>query len=106
MNKMAGFMKSAKAPVAAPSPAPTKIPEPTPATAPVIEATPAKRGPGRPPKPKKQESKPTTIRLDPDDHLAVRQLALRDDMPMNKLVFVALKDYCARRGVKLQGVSE
>ena len=65
---------------------------------------PAKRGPGRP---KRVEPKPdlqmTTIRLDPDDHLAVRTLALRDKMKMNELVFVALKDYCAKRGIKLQG---
>ena len=62
-----------------------------------------KKVPGRPKKEKKPEVQTTTIRLDPDDHLAVRQLALRDKQTMNELVFVALKEYSARRGIKLNG---
>lgn len=96
-NMMARFLKPA-APVEAPTPAPV-VP-------PTTENQQVKRGVGRPKNTKKTEVQTTTIRLDPDDHLAVRQLALRDRMAMNELVFVALKDYCARRGVKLEGPSK
>lgn len=96
-NAMAKFLKPA-VPVAEPAHTPP---------APVATPTPlVKRGRGRPKKESKPDVQTTTIRLDPDDHLAVRQLALRDRMKMNELVFVALKEYCARRGVKLQGTSE
>lgn len=71
---------------------------------PVIDAVPpVRRGPGRPPKVQKDETQSTTIRLDPQDHLAVRQLALRDGLTMNDLVFLALKKHCEARGVNLQG---
>lgn len=62
-----------------------------------------KRGPGRPKSTSKSEVQTTTIRLDPDDHAAVRMLALRDKTKMNDLVFIALRDYCGRRGVQLHG---
>lgn len=62
-----------------------------------------RKRPGRPKKEKKPEVQTTTIRLDPDDHLAIRQLALRDKQTMNELVFIALKEYSGRRGVKLNG---
>lgn len=96
-NMMAKFLKPTQ---------PAEAPAPAPVVQPLLDASPVKRGPGRPKKPKKPEVQTTTIRLDPDDHLAVRQLALRDKMAMNELVFVALKDYCSRRGVKLQGASK
>jgi predicted HicB family RNase H-like nuclease len=62
-----------------------------------------RKGPGRPPKAEKELVQSTTIRLDPDDHLAVRQLALRDKQTMNELIFIALKKYCDGRGVRLSG---
>lgn len=62
-----------------------------------------KRKAGRPPKAEKEVVQTTTIRLDPDDHLAVRQLALRDKQTMNELIFVALRQYCDARGVRLTG---
>jgi predicted HicB family RNase H-like nuclease len=85
--------------------------DPAPAVPAVEKATPAKagpvaakrKGPGRPPKDAKEVVQTTTIRLDPDDHLAVRQLALRDRQTMNELIFVALKQYCDNRGVRLTG---
>jgi|GEM_PF-2111263 len=100
INRFAAF---AKPPIAAETSAPVVTIAP-----PAIEQTPAvkpKRGPGRPKKEVKTEVQTTTIRLDPDDHLAVRTLALRDKMKMNELVFVALKDYCQKRGIKLHGAS-
>lgn len=66
-------------------------------------ATQKRKGPGRPPKASKEVVQTTTIRLDPDDHLAVRQLALRDKQTMNELIFVALQKYCDSRGVRLTG---
>ncbi len=82
--------------------------EPVPAqvvekTAPAAVATEKRKGPGRPPKAVKDTVQTTTIRLDPDDHLAVRQLALRDKQTMNELIFVALQKYCDSRGVRLTG---
>ena len=80
-----------------------------PATPVVAKAAPApvakekRKGPGRPPKAVKEAVQTTTIRLDPDDHLSVRQLALRDKQTMNELIFVALKQYCDSRGVRLAG---
>jgi predicted HicB family RNase H-like nuclease len=62
-----------------------------------------RKGPGRPPKAEKELVQSTTIRLDPDDHQAVRQLALRDRQTMNELIFIALKNYCDGRGVRLSG---
>jgi hypothetical protein len=84
--------------------------DPAPAAPVVVKAAPApvatatgKRKAGRPPKTAKEVVQTTTIRLDPDDHLSVRQLALRDKMTMNELIFVALKQYCDSRGVRLTG---
>lgn len=77
------------------------VEKPTPA--PVAVAKEKRKGPGRPPKASKEVVQTTTIRLDPDDHLAVRQLALRDKMTMNELIFVALQKYCDSRGVRLAG---
>lgn len=71
--------------------------------APAAVATEKRKGPGRPPKAVKETVQTTTIRLDPDDHLAVRQLALRDKQTMNELIFVALQKYCDSRGVRLTG---
>ncbi len=71
--------------------------------APAPVATAKRKGPGRPPKAVKETVQTTTIRLDPDDHLAVRQLALRDKQTMNELIFVALQKYCDSRGVRLTG---
>lgn len=71
--------------------------------APAPVATQKRKGPGRPPKASKEVVQTTTIRLDPDDHLAVRQLALRDKQTMNELIFVALQKYCDSRGVRLTG---
>lgn len=96
-NMMAKFLK--------PVP-PSEASTPAPVVPLAAENQQTKRGVGRPKNTKKTEVQTTTIRLDPDDHLAVRQLALRDRMAMNELVFVALKDYCARRGVKLEGQSK
>lgn len=76
--------------------------QPVPKTA-IDPVQPVRRGPGRPPKVQKDETQSTTIRLDPQDHLAVRQLALRDGLTMNDLVFLALKKHCEARGVNLQG---
>ena len=78
----------------------------TPTVAAPSSEIPPKRGPGRPKQEVKAEIQTTTIRLNPDDHLAVRQLALRDGQKMNELVFVALKEYCAGRGIKLQGIEK
>ena len=67
----------------------------TPAEKPVpAEKPPVKQGRGRP-------IQVTTVRLDADDHLAVRTLALRDSMTMNELIQAALRDYCHKRGVRL-----
>ena len=60
-----------------------------------------KQGRGRPKKPTKGEVQMTSIRLDTDAHLAIRTLALRDGMTMNKLIETALRDYCHKRGVKI-----
>lgn len=58
----------------------------------------AKRG-----RPRTRLEKPqtTTIRLSEDNHQKVRQLALRDRMPMNSLILAAVSEYCQRRGVLL-----
>lgn len=66
----------------------------------------ARKRPGRPPKLEKDNVQSTTIRLTAEDHLAVRQLALRDKQTMNGLIFVALKAYCESRGVRLTGSGE
>lgn len=100
---MGAFLAGAK-----PTPAPEAEPKPVakaevPAPVKASPEAPAKRGRGRPPKADKAEVQMTTIRLDPDDHLQVRQLALRDRMPMNELVMLALREYCKKRGVKLSG---
>lgn len=95
-NKMMAFLDKPK----------EAEPVATPAVATPQAVMPVKRGPGRPKQEVKAEVQTTTIRLNPDDHLAVRQLALRDGQKMNELVFVALKEYCSRRGVKLQGVEK
>ena len=77
-------------------------PTPAPAVAPVqTEPPPVKQGRGRPKKVTKGEVQVTTVRLDADDHLAVRTLALRDSMTMNELIQAALRDYCHKRGVRL-----
>lgn len=92
-----------------PNPFENLMTDPAPATTVVAKAEPApvatqkRKGPGRPPKAVKETVQTTTIRLDPDDHLAVRQLALRDKQTMNELVFVALQEYCDKRGVRLTG---
>lgn len=76
-------------------------PTPAPAVAPVqTEPPPVKQGRGRPKKVTK-EVQVTTVRLDADDHLAVRTLALRDGITMNDLIKYALRDYCHKRGVRL-----
>jgi len=74
---------------------------PTVASAVEPERPPLNRGRGRPRTPRKGDIQVTTIRLDADDHLAVRTLALRDGMTMNELIQVALRDYCQKRGVKI-----
>lgn len=61
----------------------------------------AKRGRGRPAGPQK-DTQPTTLRLHPDDHHEVKQLALRDKRQMNDLIYEALKLYCKTRGVTLK----
>jgi predicted HicB family RNase H-like nuclease len=71
----------------------------------IDEVKSVKRGAGRPKKAEKQQVQITTIRLDPDDHLEVRQLALRKKMAMNELVFVALQAYCKTQGVLLKGIT-
>lgn len=77
-------------------------PTPAPAVAPVpTEPPPVKQGRGRPKKATKGEVQVTTVRLDADDHLAVRTLALRDGITMNDLIKSALRDYCHKRGVRL-----
>jgi hypothetical protein len=62
-----------------------------------------KRGPGRPPKPLYDLAKQTAIRLDPEDLRRLKKLAVDDDMTFNRLVYLALRDYCGTRGVKLVG---
>lgn len=97
-NRMAGFMNQSRSKTEAPAPTPKPV---------EVAATEApKRRAGRPKKETKAEVQPTTIRLDTDDHLAVRTLALRDKMPMNILIFTALKEYCNKRGVKLHGAAK
>lgn len=92
-----------------PNPFENLMSDPAPAAPVVVKAAPApvatekRKGPGRPPKAVKETVQTTTIRLDPDDHLAVRQLALRDRQTMNELIFVALQQYCDSRGVRLTG---
>lgn len=71
-----------------------------PATKPA-EKPPVKQGRGRPKKAVKGDVQMTTIRLDADDHIAIRTLALRDGMTMNELVQAALRDYCHKRGIKI-----
>lgn len=97
---MSAFLAGATQPPPATAPKPVG---PVPVVAEVKTEAPVKRGKGRPAKAEKTEVQMTTIRLDPDDHLQVRQLALRDHMPMNELVIVALREYCKKRGVKLSG---
>jgi len=71
-----------------------------PATQPA-EKPPVKQGRGRPRKATKGDVQMTTIRLDADDHVAIRTLALRDGMTMNELIQTALRDYCHKRGVRI-----
>lgn len=73
----------------------SEVPAPHPA-----EKPPVKQGRGRPKKPVKGDIQMTTIRLDADDHLTIRTLALRDGMTMNELIQTALRDYCQKRGIK------
>lgn len=76
-------------------------PEPTTAPISAVEWAPAPpRGRGRP-RVRTEAPQTTTIRLSADNHQKVRQLALRDRLPMNTLVLTALVDYCERRGVRL-----
>lgn len=75
---------------AAPAAAVTVAPEPVPP-----------RGRGRP-RVRAEAPQTTTIRLSGDNHQKVRQLALRDRLPMNTLVLTALAEYCASRGVQLE----
>lgn len=74
--------------------------EPTPVTAPVAAVQAPPRARGRP-RERSEAPQTTTIRLSGDNHQAVRQLALRDRVPMNTLIFTALCEYCERRGVRL-----
>lgn len=62
--------------------------------------TPEKVGRGRP-KARSETPQTTTIRLSQDNHMRVRQLALRDRVPMNTLILTALSEYCKSRGVTL-----
>ena len=71
-----------------------------PVTAPVAGVQPPPRGRGRP-RARSEAPQTTTIRLSGDNHQSVRQLALRDRVPMNTLIFTALAEYCERRGVRL-----
>lgn len=91
-NPMLAFAAQAPIPKSAPAPA---------ATNPAAEPLP--KGRGRPRKAGSDDLQATTLRLNTDDHSAVRMLALRDKMPMNDLIFTALKEYCERRGVYLTG---
>jgi hypothetical protein len=78
------------------------VPEQIPAAPVVTVATEPvpPRGRGRP-RVRAEAPQTTTIRLSGDNHQKVRQLALRDRIPMNTLVLTALADYCERRGVRL-----
>lgn len=78
--------------------------DPTPVTAPVAAPVAAVQAPPRArgrPRARSEAPQTTTIRLSGDNHQAVRQLALRDRVPMNTLIFTALCEYCERRGVRL-----
>jgi hypothetical protein len=77
----------------APVPMPVTDAVSTPTTA-------APRGRGRP-RTRAEAPQTTTIRLSPDNHQKVRQLALRDRVAMNTLVLTALSEYCERRGIRL-----
>lgn len=43
------------------------------------------------------------FRLSNDDHRALKRLAAHDETSMQTMLFDAIKEYAARRGVKLQG---
>lgn len=60
-----------------------------------------KRGRGRPAGPQK-DTQPTTLRLHPDDHRLVRDLARNDEIQMNELIYDALQAYCKTRAVHLK----
>jgi hypothetical protein len=91
-NPFADIMNDtpAEKPMAPPPAAKKPTPEPE-----------VKRGRGRPAGPQK-DTQPTTLRLHPDDHLEVKQLALRDKQQMNDLIYEALRLYCKTRGVTLK----
>lgn len=65
-----------------------------------------RRGRGRPPKAASDLAKQTAIRLDLEDLKRLKKLAVDDDMTFNRLVYLALRDYCLTRGVKLVGVDK
>jgi len=74
---------------------------PTPVVSPQSETQQVKVGRGRP-KARAETPQATTVRLSQDNHMKVRQLALRDRIAMNTLIHTALSEYCQRRGVKLE----
>ena len=61
---------------------------------------------GRPPKAASDLARQTAIRLDPEDLKRLKKLAVDDDMTLTRLIYLALDDYCATRGVKLVGVDK
>lgn len=82
---------------------PTPASVATPATTPAAEGPAVKRGRGRPPGPAKPV-KPAQfpLRMHPDDHRLVKQLAQRDEIQMNELIYDALQMYCKSRAVHLK----
>ncbi len=60
----------------------------------------ANRQRGRPRKADAEDIQSTTVRLNADDHTALRMLALRDKKSMNDVIITALAEYCEKRSVR------
>ncbi|XPJ79408.1 hypothetical protein ACNSPR_31135 [Klebsiella pneumoniae] len=81
------------------APAGTPADTKTGATAKKGEAS-ANRQRGRPRKADAEDIQSTTVRLNSDDHTALRMLALRDKKSMNDVIITALAEYCEKRSVR------
>ena len=49
-----------------------------------------------------KETQQTPLRMHPDDHHELKQLAARDKVQMNDLIYEAVRLYCKTRGVNLK----
>lgn len=77
--------------------------DPTPPLPPPVAAASQALPPGNAGKVPRRLQSVVPFRLSNDDHRALKRLAAHDETSMQTMLFEAIKEYAARRGVKLQG---